>query len=68
MKRRMEHLVVQHAEMMGAQLFDSYQPVLREFLKGRHGVYALYQGPVNDGSQWRKMLSLGGLPWHKYIQ
>lgn len=44
MTRRKKHLVVQHAEMMGAQLFDSYQSVLREFLKGQHGVYALYKG------------------------
>lgn len=43
MARREKHLVVQHAEMMGDQLFESYQPVLREFIKGRHGVYALYK-------------------------
>jgi len=44
MEQKKRHLVIQHAEMMDAKLFESYQQVLRQFIKGRHGVYALYKG------------------------
>ncbi len=44
MARKSTHLVVQHLEGVHSRLFEEHKDVLREFLKGRHGVYALYKG------------------------
>ena len=44
MPRKRRHLVVQHLENMHYKLLESYQPVLRDVIKGRNGVYALYKG------------------------
>lgn len=44
MAKKGSHLVVQHLEGVHSRLFEEHKDVLREFLKGRHGVYALYKG------------------------
>ena len=44
MGKKGSHLVVQHLEAVHSRLFEEHKDVLREFLKGRHGVYALYKG------------------------
>jgi predicted GIY-YIG superfamily endonuclease len=44
MAKKRNHLVVQHLEAVHSRLFEEHKDVLREFLKGRHGVYALYKG------------------------
>lgn len=35
-------LVVQHLEKISRKLLDKYQDVIRQYVKGRHGIYALY--------------------------
>jgi len=44
MAKRGTHLVVQHLEGVHSRLFEEHKDVLREFLRGRHGIYALYKG------------------------
>lgn len=36
-------LVCQHLEGASAKLFEQYADILREYVRGRHGVYALYK-------------------------
>jgi len=43
MARKGSHLVVQHLEAAHSRVLEHYKQVLREFLKGRHGIYALYK-------------------------
>lgn len=38
-----EQLVIQHLENVSRRLLDKHQDVVREYVKGRHGVYALYR-------------------------
>lgn len=38
------HLVIQHVEMMSRTLLENHQNVIREYVKGKRGVYALYRG------------------------
>jgi predicted GIY-YIG superfamily endonuclease len=38
------HLVIQHVEMMSRRILENHQEVIREYVKGKHGVYALYRG------------------------
>ena len=35
-------LVTQHLEMISRNLLDKYQDVIRQYVRGRHGIYALY--------------------------
>lgn len=37
-------LICQHLEGASAKLFEQYADILREYVRGRHGVYALYKG------------------------
>lgn len=41
MKRR--PLVCQHLERVSRSALERYQPIIREYVRGRHGVYALYR-------------------------
>ena len=45
MARAREHLVDQHVERIGRPLLEKHPAVLREYVKGKRGVYALYKGP-----------------------
>lgn len=38
------HLVIQHVEMMSRRILENHQEVIREYVKGKRGVYALYRG------------------------
>ena len=38
------HLVTEHMENVGAELLEAYQGLIRDHLKAKHGVYALYKG------------------------
>jgi hypothetical protein len=37
-------LVLEHFEHISATVFEVYQHIIRDFIRGRHGVYALYRG------------------------
>jgi len=37
------HLVHQHLENISAKLLEDYQPIIREYIRGQHGIYALYK-------------------------
>lgn len=39
-----KHLVVQHLENVQAGMLEEYQALIRDFIHGKHGVYALYSG------------------------
>lgn len=43
MKSRRGQLVCQHLENISRRALEQYQGILREYVKGRHGVYALYR-------------------------
>jgi hypothetical protein len=43
MKRRRARLVIQHLEGIAGAALDEYPEVLKEFIRGRNGVYALYK-------------------------
>lgn len=43
MRRRRARLVMQHLEGIAGAALDEYPEVLREFIRGRNGVYALYK-------------------------
>ena len=38
------HLVIQHVELMSRRILENHQEVIREYVKGKRGVYALYRG------------------------
>lgn len=38
------HLVCQHLENIGREALGKYQEIIRGYVRGRHGVYALYRG------------------------
>ncbi len=40
--RRRRPLVVQHLENISRAALEEYQTILRDYVKGRHGIYALY--------------------------
>jgi hypothetical protein len=45
MKRKHKgQLVCQHLERISRKLLEEYPEVIRQFVKGRHGIYALYRG------------------------
>jgi hypothetical protein len=45
MKRKHKgQLVCQHLEKISRKLLEEYPEVIRQFVKGRHGIYALYRG------------------------
>lgn len=43
MKRRRESLVCQHLEDISRQVLEKYQDTVRDYVRRRHGVYALYR-------------------------
>lgn len=43
MKSRKGQLVCQHLENISRKALEKYQAVIKEYVKGRHGVYALYK-------------------------
>lgn len=45
MARRKSHLVIQHVERMARRILEEHPDVVREYVKGKRGVYALYKGP-----------------------
>lgn len=45
MARRKSHLVVQHVERMARRILEEHPDVVREYVKGKRRVYALYKGP-----------------------
>jgi hypothetical protein len=45
MRGRGGQLVVQHVERMARRILEEHPDVVREYVKGKRGVYALYRGP-----------------------
>jgi hypothetical protein len=43
MAKRKTHLVCQHLEGISARALEQYQDVIREYIRDRHGIYALYK-------------------------
>jgi hypothetical protein len=43
MRSRKGQLVCQHLENISRKALENYQAIIKEFVKGRHGVYALYR-------------------------
>ena len=43
MKSRKGQLVCQHLENISRKALENYQKIIKEYVKGRHGVYALYR-------------------------
>ncbi len=41
--RRHAQLVSQHLEKISRRVLENYQRIIREYVRGRHGVYALYR-------------------------
>ncbi len=37
-------LVTQHLEWISSAFLETYQDIVKQYVKGRHGVYALYRG------------------------
>ena len=45
MKRKSKgQLVCQHIEKISRKLLEKYPEVIKQFVRGRHGIYALYRG------------------------
>ncbi len=44
MPKKSPHLVVQHVERLPRRILEQHPEVVREYVKGKHGVYALYRG------------------------
>ncbi|NOT09947.1 MAG: hypothetical protein HOP28_17280 [Gemmatimonadales bacterium] len=43
MAKRRPHLVIQHVERMSRKILEEHPEVVREYVKGKRGVYALYK-------------------------
>lgn len=43
-------LVCQHLENISRQALEKYQHVIRQYVRNRHGVYALYTSPSLAGA------------------
>ena len=43
-KKSKGQLVCQHLEKISRKLLEEYPEVIRQFVRGRHGIYALYKG------------------------
>lgn len=43
MAERQKHLVIQHADQMSRRILEEHQDVVRAYVKGKVGVYALYK-------------------------
>ena len=42
-RTRRGQLVCQHLENVSRKALETYQPIIREYVRGKHGVYALYR-------------------------
>src|SRR5579862_7134602 len=42
-RRNPRHLVAQYVESLPRRVFAEYQDLIKEYVKGRHGIYALYR-------------------------
>jgi len=64
MARRQAQLVCQHLENVSRKVLEKYQGIIREYVRGRHGVYALYRKRrlhyVGLASNLRACLKVGG--------
>jgi hypothetical protein len=48
MKRSMGQLVCQHLENISREALEKYKEIIKEFVRGRHGIYALFRrGKLN---------------------
>ena len=43
MKRKKENIVCQYLENISRKALEKYQDIIRKYVRGRHGVYALYR-------------------------
>ena len=43
-RRKTNHLVCEYLEAIDRKLLVEYQDIVREFIRGHHGIYALYKG------------------------
>jgi hypothetical protein len=43
MREKAKHLVCQYLEYVSNEIFKKYQPIIKEYIKGRQGIYALYK-------------------------
>ena len=43
MARKKTHLVCQHLEGIHARALEQHQDIIRDYIRGRHGIYALYK-------------------------
>ena len=43
-RRKTNHLVCEYLEHIDRKMLVQYQDIVREFIRGRHGIYALYKG------------------------
>jgi len=42
-RHRQEHLLIQHLESMSRKVLEDFQEIIKEYVKGRRGLYALYR-------------------------
>jgi hypothetical protein len=42
MKKRTQ-IVCQHLEYISREALERYQDIIRQYIRGRHGIYALYR-------------------------
>jgi len=53
-RRRVKSLVCQHLENVSGSVLEEFQAIIRDHVKGRHGIYALFKNPeVGRGPQSR---------------
>ena len=43
MKRNKGQLVCQHLENVSREALEKYQDIIKRYVKGRHGIYALFR-------------------------
>lgn len=71
MKSCQGQLVCQHLENISRKALENYQKIIKDFVKGRHGVYALYKKGrlyyVGLASNLRKGI-IGIIGWNHWGQ
>lgn len=40
-----QHLVLEHLEKVSSKMLDEHQRLIRDYIRGKNGIYALYRGP-----------------------
>lgn len=43
-KHTRTHLVAEHLEGLSRKVLEKYRPIIRDYVKGKNGIYALYRG------------------------